>query len=50
MKVKEKDSIEDEKMKRIADHNWQKMEKENKPTALAPVFKGAELEREKGMD
>ena len=32
----------------MADANWSRLEKENKPTVLAPVFKGAALERGKG--
>ena len=48
VKVKEGDSLNEEKKKRIADQNWNKLEKENKPTVLAPVFNGAALERKKG--
>ena len=48
-KKNEDDSVEEEKKKRMADENWQRLEKENKPAALAPVFKGAALERKKGQ-
>lgn len=33
----------------MADANWTRLEKENKPAVLAPVFKGAALERGKGQ-
>ena len=42
------DSESEDKKKRIADVNWNKLEKENKPKVLAAVFKGATLERKKG--
>ena len=32
----------------VANHNWKVLEKENKPAVMAPVFKGAQLERKKG--
>ena len=49
VKAGEKDSPDQDKKKRIADHNWKSLEKENKPTLLAPVFKGAAVERKKGI-
>ena len=46
---KDKNDSEDDKQKKmVASHNWKVLEKENKPSVMAPVFKGAKIERKKG--